>query len=168
MSLYNHPTLKSRRRLLRRNFTDAERLLWSKLRHRQLMGVKFFRQYSVGQYILDFYAPTQRLAIEVDGGQHGEIARANHDRQRTEYLQQLRITVIRFQNIEVLKNIDGVIEQVTTTLANPSSSPLILRGGKNNLSPNPSQPPLAPRGGDRPTRPIHPIPPLDARGGRGS
>ena len=74
---FNWPSAKTRRRSLRKSSTDAERKLWSKLRNKQLAGLKFFRQYSVGPYILDFYCPTLRLDIEADGGQH-DIAQKTH------------------------------------------------------------------------------------------
>ena len=71
--LYNDPSTKLDRRRLRKNATDAERKLWSILQSRRMAGLKFFRQYSVGSYILDFYCPERRLAIEVDGGQHADV-----------------------------------------------------------------------------------------------
>ena len=71
--LYNDPSAKLDRRRLRKNATNAERKSWSILRSRRIAGLKFFRQYSVGPYILDFYCPEQRLAIEIDGGQHADV-----------------------------------------------------------------------------------------------
>ena len=71
--LYNDPSTELDRRRLRKNATDAERKLWSILRSKRMAGLKFFRQYSVGSYILDFYCPERRLAIEVDGGQHADV-----------------------------------------------------------------------------------------------
>ncbi|MDD5110227.1 MAG: endonuclease domain-containing protein [Patescibacteria group bacterium] len=133
MSIYNRSASKPQRRRLRKNFTDAERLLWGKLRNRQVLGMKFFRQYGVGPYILDFYTPARRLAIEIDGGQHGETTQVKYDRQRTEYLGKFTIAVIRFQNSDVMKNIDGVIEQIVSALTvNPSYPPLAPRGGTNS------------------------------------
>jgi len=106
--LYNDPTTKLDRRGLRKNATDAERKLWSILRSRRLIGLKFFRQYSVGPYILDFYCPERRLAIEVDGGQHADVYGQQHDAYRDRYLMELKIRVIRFWNNDVLQNIEGV------------------------------------------------------------
>jgi len=68
MFIRNNPKLKTRRKKLRQNQTEAEKLLWSQLRNKRFYGVKFFRQYSIGHYILDFYSPAFRLAIELDGG----------------------------------------------------------------------------------------------------
>ncbi len=72
--LCNAPALKERRSDLRKSQTEVEKGLWGKLSNRQLFGIKFFRQYSLGSYILDFYSPKLKLAIELDGGQH-EVAR---------------------------------------------------------------------------------------------
>ncbi len=114
--LRNKAEFKNRRRALRKNFTDAERKLWSKLRNKQLLGFKFFRQYSVGPYILDFYCPTVKLAIELDGGQHAQGARALYDEKRTEYLDEHNIKVIRFWDNDVLKNTDGVLLEIGRNL----------------------------------------------------
>ena len=93
--LYNDPSTELDRRRLRKNATDAERKLWSILRSRQMAGLKFFRQYSVGPYILDFYCPERRLAIEVAGGQHANVYGHQHDAHRDRYLRELNIRVIR-------------------------------------------------------------------------
>jgi len=84
--LRNDPTLKQRRRELRRDQTDAEKALWTKVRNKQFFGMKFFRQYSIGSYILDFYCPTVKLAIELDGGQHNQNDNREYDSARSEYL----------------------------------------------------------------------------------
>ena len=110
--LYNDPTTKLNRCRLRKNATDAEQKLWSILRSRRMAGLKFFRQYSVGPYILDFYCPERRLAIEVDGGQHADVYGQHHDAHRDSYLRELSIRVIRFWNNDVLQNIEGVGERI--------------------------------------------------------
>jgi len=110
--VYNDPTTKSKRRCLRKDATDAERKLWSILRNRQMAGLKFFRQYSVGAYILDFYCSERRLAIEVDGGQHAGLYGRRHDAQRDSYLRELNIRVIRFWNNDVLQNIESVWKMI--------------------------------------------------------
>ena len=110
---YNDPTTKLNRRRLRKAATDAERKLWSILRSRQMAGLKFFRQYGAGPYILDFYCPHRRLAVEVDGGQHGDVGARQHDDARGIYLNELGIRVIRFWNNDVLQNIEGVAERIT-------------------------------------------------------
>jgi very-short-patch-repair endonuclease len=111
--LYNDPTTKLDRRWLRKNATDAERKLWSILRNRRIAGLKFFRQYSIGSYVLDFYCPERRLAIEVDGGQHADIYGQQHDTHRDSHLRELNISVIRFWNNDVLQNIEGVRQRIT-------------------------------------------------------
>ena len=110
--VYNNPALKSRRQILRKNQTDAEKKVWSILRGKQLSGFKFFRQCSVGPYILDFYCPKLRLAIEIDGSQHNETSGQAHDERRTKYLVNQGIKVIRFWNNEILTNPEGVFEEI--------------------------------------------------------
>ena len=83
---YNHLSCKGCRRNLRNNQTDAEKLLWYYIRGRQLPGLRFLRQYSVGSYIIDFYCPKLRLAIELDGGQHAEDDHQKYDKKREQFL----------------------------------------------------------------------------------
>ena len=101
---------------LRRQQTDAERLLWSKLRDRQVNGVKFRRQYSIGTFIADFVSLDIRLVIEVDGGQHNEPANIVEDQQRTKFFEGTGYKVLRFWNNDVLQNIDGVIFTIKETI----------------------------------------------------
>ena len=91
---------------LRKDMTDAERMLWSKLRSKQF-GVKFRKQVPVGRYIVDFYSYDYHLAIELDGSQH--LDNDEYDAIRTQYLESLNINVLRFWNNEVLTNIEGVL-----------------------------------------------------------
>ena len=100
--------MKNRARDLRRNATDAEALLWSKLRNRQLCSAKFRRQVVIAPYIADFICFDARLIIEVDGGQHSEET----DASRTAFLETQGFKVIRFWNHEVLTNIEGVLETI--------------------------------------------------------
>jgi very-short-patch-repair endonuclease len=123
--LKNNSELKVKRQELRRNQTESEKLVWAKLRNRQLGGFKFFRQYSVGPYILDFYCPEIKIAMEIDGGQHEE--NKNYDNQRTIYLRQKEIEVLRFWNNDVVHNIDGLLEEVMKNIT--PLTPLNLRGG---------------------------------------
>ena len=110
--LRNDPTLIERRRELRRNQTDAEKAFWARVRNKQFFGVKFFRQYSVGPYILDFYCPALKLSIELDGGQHNQAESREYDAVRSEYLNAHGIEVVRYWNNEVLCEIDGVLAQL--------------------------------------------------------
>lgn len=145
----NDPTLKSRRRELSRNQTDAEKALWVCLRSKQFYGMKFFRQYSIGPYILDFYCPTAKLAVELDGGQHNQCENKEYDESRSEYLKAQGIKVARFWNHEVLLDIQGVLDGLAlkvirpnppssplTLWLNPPLSPLSLRGDDGGLKKN--------------------------------
>ena len=110
--LRNDPTLKQRRRELRRNQSDAERAFWAKVRNKQFFGMKFFRQYSIGPYILDFYCPTVKLAVGLDGGQHNRSDNREHDTTRSDYLKAQGIDVMRFWNNEVLLDIQSVLSEL--------------------------------------------------------
>jgi very-short-patch-repair endonuclease len=105
-------------RQLRKNQTDAEKLLWSILRSRQLLGTKFRRQQPVGPYILDFYCHDYKLCIELDGGQHYTKAGQQGDEARAAFLHTRGIHILRFSNLDVLKNFEGVlltvVEKVTS------------------------------------------------------
>jgi len=110
--MYNDWRYKSRRRELRKSQTEAERILWQRLRGKRFLGLKFFRQYSIGFYILDFYCPHRRLAIELDGSQHQHESAAQYDAERTSYLNALRVTVLRFWNNEVFESLDDVLSRI--------------------------------------------------------
>jgi very-short-patch-repair endonuclease len=97
-------------RQLRRQQTDAERLLWSRLRDHRFLSLQFRRQHPLAPYVLDFYCAELALAVELDGGQHAD-AQA-HDQQRTDFLAARGLTVLRFWNNEVMSNLEGVLEQL--------------------------------------------------------
>jgi len=124
-------------RRLRKQPTDAEKKLWRALRRDQMNGLSFRRQHPIGSYVLDFYCPTIRLAIEVDGGQHNMPPTSRHDERRTLWLQDKGITVIRFCNNDVLQNLDGVLQEIalaTARYVSSSATPslaLPLSGGGN-------------------------------------
>jgi len=99
-------------RKLRRGQTEAEKKLWSILRNRQLTGVKFRRQFPIGDYILDFYAPEYQLGIEADGGQHYENDVKEKDDIRRKELSMVGVEIIRFNDNEILRNIEGVCESI--------------------------------------------------------
>jgi very-short-patch-repair endonuclease len=94
--------LKPYRRKLRSQMTRAEVVLWTMIRDKQLEGVRFLRQYSICNYIVDFYAPKYKLAIELDGEGHLQEDQLEYDTLRTEKLKELGVTVLRFENFEVL------------------------------------------------------------------
>jgi len=99
-------------RRLRRESTDAERALWALVRDRRLDGAKFRRQHEFGPYVLDFYCPEQRLALEADGGQHYEPRRVQADHERASYLESQGVRVLRFTNLEILREREGVIGRI--------------------------------------------------------
>jgi very-short-patch-repair endonuclease len=123
--------LKEPSRALRKSMTDAERLLWSHLRGKQLLGVQFYRQKPIGHFIVDFYAPAAKLVIEVDGSQHSEPEHGQLDMARDQYLAQEGLMIMRFDNMQVLKETEAVLEEVFVAmqraLAN-APGPLLQRG----------------------------------------
>jgi very-short-patch-repair endonuclease len=98
--------------VLRSGLTDAEQRLWNRLRRQQILGVQFYRQRPIGNYIVDFYAPTAQLVVEVDGSQHEEPMQARRDRVRSGYLESLGLTVLRFDDRQVLLELDSVAEEI--------------------------------------------------------
>ena len=107
-----YPILKEFARRNRINPTDAEIILWQSLRDKAL-GIKFFRQYIIADYIVDFVSRQEGLIIEIDGGYHSELRQQIDDRQREEYLEQMGYHVIRFTNEEVIYETEYVTEQIT-------------------------------------------------------
>ncbi len=108
MLLYN-PRLKKYSQELRKNMTDAERLLWSRVRGKQLKGFQVYRQRIIGNYIVDFYCPKAKLVIEIDGGQHYTDKGIEKDRIRDGYLIEQGLKVLRFSDKEVLRDTDYVL-----------------------------------------------------------
>jgi very-short-patch-repair endonuclease len=108
-------------RRLRGMQTDAERKLWTRLRSRQFVASKFRRQHPIGPFIVDFCCIERGLVIELDGGQHA--TQIEPDAQRTLFLRRHGFQVLRFWDNEVLKNIDGVLEQICEGLKEPSPLP---------------------------------------------
>jgi len=97
---------------LRKNETEAEKLLWDKLKNNQLGGFKFRRQHPISLYIADFYCHKLKLIIEIDGGYHFTKEQISKDEERTEILDFNGVNVIRFSNDEVLSNIDNVLNEI--------------------------------------------------------
>ena len=104
--------LKLFSRRLRREMTDAEQRLWSRLRRKQLQGIQFYRQKPLGEYVVDFYAPAVCLVIEVDGSQHFEAAAMVADGRRSAALLRMGLDVLRFDNRQVLLETDAVVEEI--------------------------------------------------------
>lgn len=108
---YNR-NLKSVSRQLRHRLTDAERKLWSKIRNKQIGGLQFYRQKPIENFIVDFFCPKANLVIEVDGGQHYEVKNEKQDKIRSDYLKRQGFKVLRFTNLDILKNTDNVIYKI--------------------------------------------------------
>lgn len=137
----NLPHLKTFRKELRNNLTAAEASLWKLLQGKKLEGKKFRRQHSVGNYILDFYCPTERIAIELDGQGHFETQQAIYDQERDLFLKYYGIRVLRFENKEVWNNSESLLEKVKSYFGKQTQG---LYNSKNNetepLSPTDSSP----------------------------
>lgn len=121
-----HPyqkNLKQPSRDLRNNMTEAEIRLWSKLRNKQILGLQFYRQKPILNYIVNFYCPSANLVIECDGGQHYTDEGLGVDRVRDEALAQLGLKVLRFDNLQILNEIDAVVEVVFDVVQMQLESP---------------------------------------------
>jgi len=105
-------TLKPCVRRLRGDMTDAEQKLWSRLRRKQIGNVQFYRQKPLGGYIVDFYAPALRLVVEVDGSQHQFEKGLRKDAVRDDWLVAQGLAVLRFDNLQVLRETDAVVEVI--------------------------------------------------------
>ncbi|MFZ4543032.1 MAG: endonuclease domain-containing protein [Saprospiraceae bacterium] len=103
-------------RVNREKATIAERILWERLRNKQIVGAKFRRQHALGNFILDFYCQAALLAIEVDGKYHLDPIQAEYDQNRTAVIKKANIKLIRFSNDEVLNNIEQVISTIIICL----------------------------------------------------
>lgn len=109
--LMNRADYKERRKSLRNHGTCAEAVLWRMLKNRQVQGLKFRRQHGIGPYIIDFYCPELKLAIELDGEVH--YNRSEYDEQRSEFLEKTGgICVLRFENRTVFENPARIIEEI--------------------------------------------------------
>ena len=110
--IHNEERLKVVRRALRNNATSAEGTLWRYLKRSQLRGRKFRRQHSSGAYIVDFYCPAEKLAIELDGEAHNDPGRREYDDEREVYLRGQGIRIVRFENKEVFENAEIVLQAI--------------------------------------------------------
>ncbi|MHB8843903.1 MAG: endonuclease domain-containing protein [Nitrospirota bacterium] len=114
--LFNRTEVKDKRRALRKEMPPAEVILWNVLRGKGLSGRKFRRQYSIGPYIVDFYCPQAKLAIEIDGESHFIEGAEMRDRERQKYIQAKGIQVLRFTNTDVYERLEGVVLQIASRL----------------------------------------------------
>ncbi len=134
-NLHKHFTAK----VLRKNFTDTERLLWKYLRAKQMEGCKFRRQEPIGSYIVDFVCQEKRIVIEVDGGQHS--TEKERDNERDKWFEGKGYKVLRFWNNEVLSNIEGVLEVIRDCLNHPPLTPPFKGGEIKDVSTEKSEGP---------------------------
>ncbi len=116
--LYNQNSEKDKRRQLRQNITKAEKLIWDKLRDRQLENCKFRRQYSVDKFVIDFYSPELKLAIEIDGESHFINGTTEYDKARQEFIESAGIKFLRFTNNDVYANLPIVLENIAQNIQN--------------------------------------------------
>jgi len=92
--------------------TDAERLIWSKIRGKQLKNYQFYMQKPIDNYIVDFYCPKRNLVVEIDGGQHYRIEGKQRDEVRDNYMRKMGLKVLRFSDMDVFKNLEEVLEVI--------------------------------------------------------
>ena len=103
---------------LRKNETEAEKILWDNLKNRQLLGLKFRRQHPIDIFIADFYCHEKKLVIEVDGEIHNQNDNKDYDKSRTDELDNHGLKVIRFTNLEVINNVQEVLEKIRVFIEN--------------------------------------------------
>ena len=128
--IYNTTKSAAYRKKLRKSLTPAEAVLWKCLQRSQLLGKKFRRQFSIGRYIVDFYCPECRLAIELDGQGHFAINADMYEAERTKYLGSCGIRILRFENKVLFSNLEGVLEAIKaaiTETAVPDRPPRLRR-----------------------------------------
>jgi very-short-patch-repair endonuclease len=122
--------LRSKARELRRNSTDAERILWSELRDRRLNGIGFRRQVPIKNYIADFACHAAKLVVELDGGQHFSDQSERADAARSAVIEARGFRVIRFSNLDVMTNRSGVLETIVAAVAERAPTLTLPRKGK--------------------------------------
>ncbi|CAK0744911.1 ribonuclease P protein component [Gammaproteobacteria bacterium] len=128
MLIHNIPVLHTFRRELRNHLTLAESKLWIYLKQSQLDGRKFRRQHSVSYYILDFYCPSEHLAVELDGAVHDDKSAREYDRERDIFLSCYKIKVLRFENKWVFQQTEAVLVEIKKHfgwLTTPSSKEIV-------------------------------------------
>ena len=106
---FNQTTEKEKRRNLRKNMPKAEAIVWSRLRGKEILGCKFRRQYSIGPYVVDFYCPALKLAVEIDGDSHFQEGTKDRDRSKEAFIESFGIQFLRFTNAEVYGDLESVL-----------------------------------------------------------
>ncbi len=110
--IHNRREMRDRRRQLRGEMPICERRLWQCLRGKKICDVRFHRQHSIGSYVVDFYAPSVRLAVEVDGESHESAEGQQSDRERTQWLERQGVNVLRVKNEDVVERIGEVVSRI--------------------------------------------------------
>ena len=110
--LKNLPHLEKYRKKLRKNQTPAEKVLWKFIKSNQIKDTRFRRQFSIGNYILDFYCRKLKLGIELDGNSHFTETVQEKDKERDKYLNELGITMMRFENDLIMKRLETVLSLI--------------------------------------------------------
>ena len=139
MVLHNRKNLKGKRNQLRSSLTPAEAELWKYLKNSQLQGRKFRRQHSIGNYIVDFYCPSERLVIELDGKVHYNTITEPVDQERDQALNKLGIKVLRFENKFIFQSLEAVLLEIENSFEEPDTTPLLRQGGAGGLDPGKQQ-----------------------------
>jgi very-short-patch-repair endonuclease len=121
--IHNLPDKKTLRQKLRHNATPAEKVLWRSLK-KSGVGAKFRRQHGVGPYVLDFYCPEHKLAVEIEGSVHDDVIRRDYDGERHAYLESHGIRVLYFKNRELLELSDYVVGVIRSAVLDPPPRPL--------------------------------------------
>jgi len=103
---------KQFRKSLRKNMTDAERILWNVIRNRKLEGRKFRRQHSIDQFTVDFFCFQENLIVEIDGESHNNVGSEQYDYNRDEKLTKMGYKVLRFKNEEVFYHLEEVLNEI--------------------------------------------------------
>jgi len=109
---FNRESETDKRRQLRGSMPDAEIILWSRLKGRQLLGCKFRRQYSVGSFVIDFLSVEIKLGIELDGDSHFQPGAPEYDQKRQQFIESFGIMIVRILNTDIYDNLDGVLEML--------------------------------------------------------
>ena len=117
--IHNRDYLKRYRKELRNNLTSAEASLWTSLKSSQLKGRKFRRQHNIENFIVDFYCPSEKLIVELDGNQHYHLVGANADFERDARLNELGFTIIRFENKMVFEQLEWVLAEIERSFGEP-------------------------------------------------
>jgi very-short-patch-repair endonuclease len=126
---------RTRARKLRRDMTDAERIIWNGIRAHRMLGMNFRRQTPIGPFIVDFVCHTAWLIIEIDGGQHYEAENMKRDAQRDAFLVSKGYQILRFSNHDVMTNRQGVLETIATAIVHAPSPPLLRKRGREQAVP---------------------------------